>query len=254
MADRTGWERRPAFTLVGKRALVLGVETAAGAAVAAAFAEAGATVAAIATGPDEGASAAYGCSAVWDAGRPESIADGMSTLVREFGPPVILVTALNAPYAAPIQETSDAEYARVMSVNLGSVFAACREFLRHFPADASNGRIICVTTDFGQRGVDHLSAYGAAHGGVHNLVRVLAQETGALRGLTVNAVATGWMSDTAGRGPDELGANRLMRFIPMRRFGDPAEVAPLALLLAGEGSNYITGQILHVDGGVQTHL
>jgi 3-oxoacyl-[acyl-carrier protein] reductase len=250
MADRTGWERRPPFTLAGKKALIFGAETQAGAAIAAAFEEAGASVAAVAA--SRAASGRFEAS--WDAERPETIAAGMEALVGRFGAPTILVTAPQAPFAAPIERTSDADYARVLAVNLGSVFAVCREFLRHFPEGATHGRIICVTTDFGERGVDHLAAYGAAHGGVHNLVRTLAQETGARDGMTVNGIATGWMTDTAGRGPDELGANRLMRFIPMRRFGEPAEVAPLALLLAGEGSGYITGQVLHVDGGVSTHL
>ena len=62
------------------------------------------------------------------------------------------------------------------------------------------------------------------------------------------------MTDTPGRGPDDIGRNRLMRFIPMRRFGEADEIAPLAVLLAGEASGYISGQILHVDGGITTHL
>ncbi len=264
MPDRSGWERRPGFQLAGTGAVVYGAETESGAAIAEALAEAGADVALVAaTGA---ANALTGTAARlqqlgrkthqagWDAGSPTAIGAGMRELVRQFGAPRVLVTATNAPIARPIEQITDEEYATIVNVNLNAVFFACRAFLREFAPGTSNGRIICVTNVFGQRGVDDLSAYGAAHGGVHNLVRALAQECGARDGMTANAIATGWMTDTPGRGPDELGANRLMRFVPMRRFGEPNEAGPLAVLLAGEASGYISGQILHIDGGITTHL
>lgn len=264
MPDRSGWERRPGFDLAGTRAVVYGAETQCGAAAAEALAEAGADIALIAATGVAGALAATAARvqgmgrrvhlAGWNAASPAAIGDGMRELVAQFGAPRVLVTATNAPIAKPIEQITDDEYASAVGVNLNAVFFACRAFLQNFAAGTTNGRIICVTTVFGQRGVDDLSAYGAAHGGVHNLVRSLAQECGARDGMTVNAIATGWMTDTTGRGPDELGANRLMRFVPMRRFGEPNELGALAVLLAGEASGYISGQILHIDGGITTHL
>jgi NAD(P)-dependent dehydrogenase (short-subunit alcohol dehydrogenase family) len=62
------------------------------------------------------------------------------------------------------------------------------------------------------------------------------------------------MDWTTGRGPDEIGANRLMRFIPMRRFGTADEIAPLAVLLASDASGFLNGQVYHIDGGVSEHL
>jgi 3-oxoacyl-[acyl-carrier protein] reductase len=264
MPDASGWNRRPGFELSGKRALVVGAETQAGAAVTRTFAEAGARVAAVAAGggvaaldPLRAALATDGQAPwleEWDVSDPAAITLGMERLVGAAGAPSILVTACDAPAAAPIEEMDDALYRRTMSMVADSAFHLCRAFLRALPAETAHARIICLTTVFGERGLDNISAYAAAHGAVHNLVRALAQEVGARNGATVNGIATGWMTDTPGRGPDEIGQNRLMRFVPMRRFGAPEEVAPLAVLLASEAAGYISGQIVHVDGGITTHL
>jgi NAD(P)-dependent dehydrogenase (short-subunit alcohol dehydrogenase family) len=256
MPDRSGWERRPGFDLKGKTALVVGAETPAGAAVARALIEAGASVAAVAAGGDAAALGGLGAAhtAAWDVTDPAAVASGMERARAAIGAPGILVTACDAPLSAPIEQTDDAAYRRTMAVIVDGTYYACRAFLRGLPADLPHARIICLTTVFGERGVDDTSAYAAAHGAVQNLVRQLAQEVGARNGATVNGIATGWMKDTPGRGPDEIGQNRLMRFVPMRRFGEPDEAGPLAVLLAGESGGYISGQILHIDGGITTHL
>ena len=245
MPDRSGWNRQPGFDLSGKRALVVGAETAAGAAVTEAFQEAGASVIAVTTG-DAGPDA-------WDVRDPAAIRSGMERL-RDGGAPSILVTAFDASFAAPIIETTDEQYRRTIGTIVDGTYYICRAFLRALPVDAADARIICLTTVFGERGIDNISAYAAAHGAVHNLVRALAQELGDRNGATVNGIATGWMTDTSGRGPDDIAQNRLMRFVPMRRFGEPDEVAPLAVLLASPAAGYISGQILHVDGGITQHL
>lgn len=255
MPDRSGWERRPGFELHGKRALVVGAETGAGAAIARAFVEAGAEVRVVAATGGRDAVAALGAYAdAWDVTDPDAVREGMGRLVEAAGAPTVLVTACDAPLAAPIEQTEEDAYSRTMGIVMDGTYFACREFLRALPAEAAHARIICLTTVFGERGMDDISAYAMAHGAVQNLVRALAQEVGARNGATVNGIATGWMTDTPGRGPDEIGANRLMRFVPMRRFGEPDEVAPLAVLLASEAAGYISGQILHVDGGITTHL
>jgi NAD(P)-dependent dehydrogenase (short-subunit alcohol dehydrogenase family) len=264
MPDRSGWERRPGFDLSGKRALVVGAESAAGRAIAEAFVGAGATVAVIAATGDDGdrnaladnppAGGTWAYAGAWNVTDPSAVGRGMERLVAEAGAPTVLATALDAPLAAPIEATDDDAYRQTMAVVADGLYYVCRTFLRALPPDAVNPRIICVTTVFGERGVDDMSAYAMAHGAVHNLVRALAQELGARDGATANAIATGWMTDTLGRGPDEIGENRLMRFVPMRRFGSPDEIAPLAVLLASDAAGYISGQILHVDGGITTHL
>jgi len=263
MPDRSGWDRKPGFDLSGKTALVVGAETAAGAAIARAFAEAGATVAAVAAtaAVDQlvelraalNASGRRGHIDAWDVRDPAAVRAGFARLVQELGAPTVLVTAADAPFSALIEDTDDHRLREMLSIIVEGVYSSCRAFLQALPADAGGGRIICLTSMLGERGMDATSAYAAAHGAVHNLVRALAQETGA-RGVTVNAIAGGWMTDTPGRGPDVIGENRLLRFIPMRRFGTPDEMAPLAVLLASEAAGNISGQILHVDGGITTHL
>jgi 3-oxoacyl-[acyl-carrier protein] reductase len=88
---------------------------------------------------------------------------------------------------------------------------------------------------------------------VVGLAAALSQELGQ-RNVTVNCISTGWMDWTPGRGPDEIGQNLLMRFVPMRRFGHAGELGALAVLLASDAAGYLNGQVFHVDGGVMTHL
>lgn len=264
MPDRTGWERRPGFSLVDRLVLIAGAETEAGAAVARACAGAGASLALVAATKDAAAirplsdevakSKHQAYVAAWDVTDPTAVDRGMQHLIDSDGAPAVLVTAFDATIMGPIEQIDDADYRRVMSVIVDGTWYACRAFMRALPRETQHPRIICLTNVFGERGVDNLSVYAAAHGAVHNLVRTLAQELGPRNNGTVNAIAAGWMTTTPGRGPDEIGQNRLMRFVPMRRFGTPDELAPLAVLLASEASGYISGQVLHVDGGITTHL
>ena len=85
------------------------------------------------------------------------------------------------------------------------------------------------------------------------LVRALSQEL-APRGITVNAIVQGWTDHSVGRGSSNPEDNLLLRFIPMRRFGTPEDVAPLAVYLASPAAGYVTGQVFQVDGGVLKHL
>jgi len=89
--------------------------------------------------------------------------------------------------------------------------------------------------------------------GVHNLTRALAQEWGP-HGITVNAVAQGWMEYTPAIGNPDPSANQTVRFVPMKRAGAADELAPLAVYLASDACGYISGQVLYVDGGLLTHL
>lgn len=259
------WEPKPGFDLSGKKALVVGFGNPAGMAIAQAFAEAGADVAtASATlDGDEVMEAKRASKEVaklgratfsqgWDVTLPTNVQVGLKQLTREFGHPTIL--AFNADYlvAKPIEKTTDAEFAKVTQLNLGGAYYAARSFVRECP-EGQAGRLIFVNTIFGERGVDNLTAYAAAKAGVIGLSAALSQELGA-RGITSNCISTGWMDWTQGRGPEEIGQNLLMRFIPMRRFGHADEIAALAVLLASDASGYLNGQVFHVDGGVSQHL
>jgi NAD(P)-dependent dehydrogenase (short-subunit alcohol dehydrogenase family) len=115
------------------------------------------------------------------------------------------------------------------------------------------GRIVNVASALGERGLANSAAYCAAKGGVMNLTRALAQEWGP-HGVTANCIAPGWLEDSPGLGDPDPQANRLVRFIPMRRPGNADEIAPLALWLASDASGYVSGQTFFVDGGLMCHL
>ncbi len=259
------WRPKPGFDLSGKQALVVGCSTPVGRAIALAFAEVGADVAvASATlDGDEVMEAKRIAKEVeklgrksfsqgWDVTLPTNVQVGLKQLLKEFGRPTVLVYAADHALIRPIEKTGDADFARVQSVNLAGAYYAARSFIKEFPA-GETGRLIFVNTLFGERGVENLSAYAAARAGVTGLSAALSQELGA-RGITSNCISTGWMDYTEGRGPDDIGQNRLLRFIPMRRFGRADEIAGLAVLLASDASGYLNGQVFHVDGGVGQHL
>ena len=138
----------------------------------------------------------------------------------------------------------------MMQVNLSGTFHACRaagkEMLKQ-----GRGRIINVASVLGERGIANAAAYCAAQAGVLNLTRALAQEWGP-SGITVNAIAQGWMEHSAAIGNPDPAANQTVRFVPMKRAGAADEIAPLAVYLASDACGYITGQVMFVDGGL-TH-
>lgn len=259
------WNRKPGFDLSGKRALVVGFANPAGRAIALGLAEAGADVATASStlDGDEVMEAKRVAKAVADMGRkslaqgwdvtlPTNVQVGLKQVIKEFGAPTILVYNADAPLAKPIEKVSDAEFARVQAVNQSGAFYTARSFIREFP-DGEPGRLIFVSTIFAERGVEGLAAYTTAKAGMEGLSIALSQELGG-RNMTSNCIATGWMDWTPGRGPDEIGANLLMRFVPMRRFGKAEELTALAVLLASDAAGYLNGQVFHIDGGVSQHL
>lgn len=259
------WNRKPGYDLSGKRALVVGFANPAGRAIALGLAEAGADVAAASStlDGDEVMEAKRVAKAVagmgrrslaqgWDVTLPKNVQVGLKQVIKEFGSPTILVYNADAPLGKPIEKVTDAEFARVQAVNQSGAFYAARSFVREFP-EGEPGRLIFVSTIFAERGVEGLAAYTTAKAGMEGLSAALSQELGG-RNITSNCIATGWMDWTPGRGPEEIGANLLMRFVPLRRFGKAEELAALAVLLASDAAGYLNGQVFHIDGGVSQHL
>ncbi len=268
MADSTtpgaDWDRREGYDLSGTRALVVGFANPTGRTITEALAEAGADVAvASATmDGDEVMAAKRAAKAVtaqgretfsqgWDVTLPTNVRVGLRQLVKEFGTPSTLVFNADLPLAKPIDQTGDAEFANVQAVNLSGAFYTARAWVREL-GEGERGRLIFVTSIFGERGVANLSAYAAAKAGVLGLIASLSQELAPA--VTVNSIATGWMEWTPGRGVDDPSENLLLRFIPMRRFGGPESLGPLAVLLASDAAGFLSGQVFRVDGGVTGHL
>ncbi len=255
-----------AWDLTGKRALIIGAASSAGAAIARAFGEAGAdiTVSSISTAGDEVMRVKSLQRELTKMGRVAhtmatdiTLGAGVQVMVRqvakEMGGIDILVNAPDLFLGKAAETTTDIEWNRVMQVNLAGTFHACRAAGKEMLKQASGGRIINVTSVLGERGMANAAAYCAAHAGVHNLTRALATEWGP-SGITVNAIAQGWMETTPAIGDPNPETNKTVRFVPMKRAGAADEVGALAVYLASDSCGYISGQVLCVDGGLTTHL
>jgi 3-oxoacyl-[acyl-carrier protein] reductase len=262
-----------AFEFAGRNVLVMGAGWSVGREIARAFAEEGADVA-VTTATmdgDEVMSVRRLSKEITGMGRRSadlgvdmSIGTNVQVAIRQvtkdFGDIDVLVTAPDLYLGKPADKISDSEWAKVISINLSGVFYACRgvgrEMLsRELPAgrEKNRGRIICVASALGERGLANSAAYCAAKAGVHNMVRALAQEWGP-SAITVNGIAPAWLEDTPGLGDPTPDVNQLVRYIPYRRPGRADEVAPMALWLASDASGYVSGQVFAVDGGLLCHL
>ena len=147
-----------------------------------------------------------------------------------------------------ILRMADDDFDTVINVNLRSVFVACRAAAKPMMRGRF-GRIINIGSVTGLVGNAGQSNYAAAKAGIVGLTKSLAKELGP-KGVTANVVAPGYIeTEMTGALPDELKA-AVVKSIPARRFGLPAEIASVASYLASEQSSYLSGQVIVVDGGL----
>ena len=242
--------------LEGKVALVTGASRGIGRAIALALGKAGATVAGTATS-DAGASgiAEYLRSEglkgagfkldVNDAAQIESVLDRIES---EHGPVAILVNNAGITRDNLLLRMKDAEWDEIMDTNLKSVFRLSRLVIRSM-MKARFGRIINITSVVGSMGNAGQVNYAAAKAGVVGFSKSLAKEVGS-RNITVNCIAPGFIDTDMTRGlPDEQ-KRALLAHIPLGRFGQVGEIAAAAAFLASDGAAYVTGNTLHVNGGM----
>ncbi len=255
-----------AYDLTGKHALVIGAGGAAGRAIALALGEAGAdvTVSSTSTDGEEVMRAKRVQQELVKLGRKSTtvatdvtLGQGVQVMVRQVAKEMdgidILVNAPDLFLGKPAESTTDIDFNRVMQVNLAGTFHACRAVGKEMLKQARGGRIINVASVLGERAIANAVAYCAAQAGILNLTRALATEWGP-HGITVNAIAQGWMEHSPAIGNPDPAANQTVRFVPMKRAGKADEVAPLAVYLASDACGYISGQVMFVDGGLTTHL
>ena len=255
-----------AYDLSGKRALVIGAGAAAGRAIALALGEAGAdvTVSSITTDGEEVMRARRVQQELTKLGRRSStvatdvtLGQGVQVMVRQVAKEMdgidILVNAPDLFLGKAADATTDIEFNRVMQVNLAGTFLACRAAGKEMLKQDRGGRIINVASVLGERAIANAAAYCAAQAGILNLTRALATEWGP-HGITLNAIAQGWMEHSPAIGNPDPAANQTVRFVPMKRAGRADELGALAVYLASDSCGYVSGQVMFVDGGLTTHL
>src|SRR3984893_3275448 len=151
-------------------------------------------------------------------------------------------------HSAPFLEHPEAQWHRVLRVNLTGVFLCGQAAARQMVRQGGGGRIIATASINGFRGVENLVGYNAAKAGVIELTRTMAVELAQHR-ITVNAIAPAQIDTRLTRTLPEEARRRRVERIPMGRFGEPEEVAKVALFLASDDASYVTGHTLAVDGG-----
>ena len=237
-------------------ALVTGATRGIGKAIAETLAQAGATVIGTATRP-EGAEqiSAYlkatgnkGRGVVLDVGNPQQVEDTVKAVSAEFGDVSILVNNAGITRDTLLLRMKEEDWQAVIDTDLSSVFRLSKACLRGM-MKARRGRIINIASVVGASGNPGQANYCAAKAGIMGFTRSLAQEVGS-RHITVNTVAPGFIDTDMTRALTEEQRAGLLQKIPLERLGAPEDIAQTVLFLASSGAGYITGETLHVNGGM----
>jgi len=242
--------------LNGEITLVTGASRGLGRAIASALGEAGARVAGTAT-TGEGAARIdqtlqeqgyQGLGMVMNVTNQTSIGIALQHLSDGLGTPTILVNNAGIVRDNLLMRMKDAEWAEVIDTDLSSVYRLSKACLRGM-MKARKGRIINITSVVGVTGNGGQTNYAAAKAGMMGFTKSLAREVGP-RGITVNCVAPGFIDTDMTRELGESHREHLQAGIPLGRLGNPEEIAAVVAFLASEQAGYITGETIHVNGGM----
>ncbi len=239
--------------LNGQVALVTGASRGIGAAIAASLAAAGATVVGTATS-DSGAeqiSGTLGTSgrgAVLDVSSDDSVQALISNIQANEGPPTIVVNNAGITKDNLVLRMKAEEWDSVLSTNLSGVFRVCKATLRGM-MKARGGRIINIASVIGLMGNPGQANYAAAKAGIIGFSKSLAREVGS-RNITVNVVAPGFIDTDMTRVLAEEQRAAMLGQVPLGRLGAAEDIANAVTFLASDAAAYVTGETLHVNGGM----
>ena len=243
-----------AQTLKGEIVLVTGASRGIGAAIADELAAQGATV--IGTATSESGARAIGerLAAAGGHGRELNVTDPaavdalIDSITKEFGAVSILVNNAGITRDNLLMRMKDEDWQAILDTNLTSVYRTSKAVMRGM-MKARKGRIINIASVIGVTGNAGQANYAAAKAGIIAFSKSLAKEIGS-RGVTVNVVAPGFIDTDMTRAMPEDAKNALVGQIALGRLGEPADIARAVAFLAGPAASYITGETLHVNGGM----
>jgi len=242
--------------LKGEVALVTGASRGIGKAIAHRLGQMGATVIGTATS-ESGAetigdalkeAGLEGAGMALDVTDAESVASVIAAIQDQFGAPTILVNNAGITRDNLMMRMKDEEWDSIIETNLTSVYRVTKACLRGM-MKARKGRIISISSVVGAAGNAGQTNYAAAKAGVIGFSKSLAREVGP-RGVTVNVVAPGFIDTDMTRALPEAQREALLGQIPANRLGQPEEIAAAVGFLASPGAGYMTGETLHVNGGM----
>ena len=243
------------LSLEGKLALITGGGTGIGLGIAKVFVENGARV--LITGrrkePLEQACDALGENAdfkKFDITDLRSVSGFVADVEKKNGAIDILVNNAGQHLKKYAVDTTDEEFLKIMETNLMGVFSLTRECAKPMLA-RGGGSIILISSMAGLFGIDRVVAYATSKTGILGMMRTLVTEFSA-KGVRINAIAPGWiysemMQNALDNDPSRK--SKTLGRIPMKRFGQPADIGHAALYLSSDAANYVTGVVLPVDGG-----
>ncbi|BDU21248.1 3-oxoacyl-ACP reductase FabG [Dyella sp. GSA-30] len=241
-------------SLQGEIALVTGASRGIGAAIADELAQRGATV--IGTATSESGAAAIGerLAAHGGSGRVLNVTDSaqveglIDAIAKEFGPVSILVNNAGITRDQLLLRMKDEDWQAILDTNLTSVYRTSKAVLRGM-MKARKGRIISIASVIGLTGNPGQANYAAAKAGIIAFSKSLAREIGT-RGITVNVVAPGFIDTDMTRALPEESKQALLGQIALGRLGESNDIAQAVAFLASPAAAYITGETLHVNGGM----
>jgi len=244
------------MSIEGKIALVTGATRGIGKAIALQLAGQGATVIGTATS-ESGAeqikvslseAGNAGTGIVLDVSSPESITAAIAQINEQFGAPTILVNNAGITRDNIMLRMKEDEWDAVINTNLSSIYRVSKAVLRGM-TKARWGRIINISSVVGRMGNAGQANYAAAKAGVEGFSRSLAREVGS-RGITVNSVAPGFIDTDMTKELSDDHKAAMLSNVPVQRLGQPEEISSAVGFLASESAGYITGETLHVNGGM----
>jgi 3-oxoacyl-[acyl-carrier protein] reductase len=241
------------MNLDGKIALVTGASRGIGRSIAELLVERGATVIGTATS-DSGAAAisdylgANGKGFALNVTDPDSVASVLAAINEEFGVIDILVNNAGITRDNLLMRMKDEEWMDILDTNLTSIFRLSKAVLRGMMKKRA-GRIINIGSVVGTMGNAGQTNYAAAKAGVIGFTKSMAREV-ASRGITVNIVAPGFIETDMTKALNDDQRSATLTQVPAGRLGDPREIASAVAFLASSEAGYITGETLHVNGGM----